>query len=591
MNEKSKTTVKQVFKNLGRLYWMTKEHFGWGFLRFIGGISSALIGVFGSWIMGTVIDVALSGDFKRFHSFMFLIALQITLRGIINYVNPLTGRRYSVYSGRKIRTLAIEKINRLPISYYEKKHTAETISRLANDIDSLQEFYSDSIAGIWSFVPSMLISSTWLLCSIDPLLTLICGSIIPIIWFFVGKISIPIGDTSKNVQKSIAEYNSYLRDFLEGIHIYIAFAMKKIFASKFEKACRDVVEESLKMSRMRSKAIGLNIFSFIIPQALAYGIGGIFVVNGRLTIGQLVIFANVLFPLLNSIRQLSGSWADFLTQSGRAQHLYELLDSPEERADGEDFTDNPHDTVIEFENVRYSYVDGNPVLTDTSFKICEGKKVALVGSSGSGKTTVHKLILGYYDNYGGIIRFYDKDIREWNLKALRNQVSVVTQEVYLFCDTIMENIRLGNPQASDEEVINAAKAAYAHDFIMEFTDGYKTPVGERGMKLSGGQRQRIAIARAMLKNAPVLLLDEPTSALDTKAEYYVQKALERLEEGKTVFITAHRLSTIINADEILVLDSGRIVESGTHEELINRKTKYYELYNRQVFEHEGKVTA
>jgi len=582
MSKKEKISLKKVFKTLWRLYYMTKEHFGWGFLRMLGGVASASLGVFSSWLLGNVIDVATSGSMNRFYHFALLIVMFFFARGIVNFINPLTGRRYSIYSGRKIRSLTVDKVNKLPISYYENKHSGEVVSRLANDIDSLQEFYGNSIAGPWSFVPTMLIVSLWVLVGIDPLLTIICCTIIPIVWYIVNKIALPIGDASKLQQKYVAEYNAYLRDFLEGIHIYISYNMKRIFAKKFNSACDNAYMQSLEIAKRRARSITVNITSFVVPQILAFGIGGVFVAKGRLTIGELIIFSSVISSFLNSIRQLSRTWTDLIAHAGKANHLFELLDTPSERDDGKDYSNNDTEEIVSFKHVGYTYKNSIEVFKDVSFTIKKGTKVAFVGVSGSGKTTLLKLILGFYDNYSGDIYFLNHDIKEWKLSAIRENTSLVTQEVYLFDDTVMENIRMGKRDASDKEVIEAAKKAYAHEFISEFSEGYNTNVGERGGNLSGGQRQRIAIARAILKDAPILLLDEPTSALDTKAEYYVQKALEKLEEGKTVLVIAHRLSTIENADNIIVLENGKVLESGTHNELIKKDGRYIELYKHQI---------
>ncbi|MBN2852066.1 MAG: ABC transporter ATP-binding protein [Clostridia bacterium] len=587
--EKSKkTSVSSVLKTLKRYYAISKEHFGWGFLRMIGGVCSASLGVFSSYLMGSVADVAISGDLKKFYHFAWLILIFFFSRGIVNFVNPLTGIRYSVYSGRKLRSMTVEKINRLPISYYENKHTGEVVTRLANDVDKLQQFYGNSIAGVWSFMPTMLIVSIWVLLKIDILLTLICCTIIPLVWFLANKIILPIGDASREQQKYVAEYNSYLRDFLEGIHIYISYNMKRLFAAKFNKACNKVYEQSLEISKRRARSTMVNIISYIVPQILAYSIGGVFVARGRLTVGNLIIFASVIVTFLGSVRQLSGTWSDLVLNAGKAEHLFELLDEKSERDDGKDFTDENEKHIISFKDVCYTYKNSNQVFNGISLAVEKSSKVAIVGVSGSGKTTLLKLVLGYYDHYDGNIEFLNHNIRDWNLSALRRNMALVTQEVYLFNDTVMENIRSGNPDADDEMVIEAAKKAYAHEFILELEKGYQTIVGERGGNLSGGQQQRIAIARAILKDAPVLLLDEPTSALDTKAEFYVQKALEKLEEGKTVLVIAHRLSTILNADMIIVLEGGKVIESGTHEQLIERSGKYIELYHQQLVEKEGR---
>ncbi len=240
--------------------------------------------------------------------------------------------------------------------------------------------------------------------------------------------------------------------------------------------------------------------------------------------------------------------------------------------------------MIEFSDVSYSYNENENLISKCTFTIEKGKKTALVGASGSGKTTIFKLLCGFYDTYEGDISIGNFNLSKWKLSEARKYISIVGQDIYLFNDTIIENIRLGNINASDIEVKNAAKKAYAHEFILNTKNGYNTIVGERGIQLSGGQRQRIAIARAILKDAPIILLDEPTSALDTKAEYYVQQAIENLEKEKTVFVIAHRLSTIINSDKILVLENGKIIEKGKHKELIKNGMRYKELYKTQIIE-------
>jgi ABC-type multidrug transport system fused ATPase/permease subunit len=238
--------------------------------------------------------------------------------------------------------------------------------------------------------------------------------------------------------------------------------------------------------------------------------------------------------------------------------------------------------AIEFENVSYGYANGLAVLDDCSFVVPRNKTTALVGASGGGKTTGFKLLCGYYDDYKGMIKVNGRSIGEWDLSALRKNMAYVSQENYLFDATIMDNIRYGRLDATDEEVMDAAKAAYADDFILQTENGYDTVLGERGVHLSGGQQQRLSIARAILKDALIILLDEPTAALDTKSEYYVQQALDNLASKKTVFVIAHRISTIENADNILVLEQGKIIEQGRHKELIARKGRYIELYSSQL---------
>lgn len=582
MNEKKDEKFRDMMKNIIRLYKMTSRHFNWGFLRFAGGVLSASISVYGSWLSGKMIDIALSRDTHVFMSYVYTLAALLVLRTFVSYINPKANHMYSLLSGKTLRRISMEKIMRLPIAYYEDKTTGETISQITNNIEYLQWSCGNSIAGIWSYVPAILIISCVVLTKINFSLLIICFTTIPVISWFIGKISMPIADASKKIQEKTGEYNSCLKEFIEGIHIFKAYNMKKQFNEKFRKKCDEVAEESYDIAKKKSIGMGLNSLNTLIPNILAYGIGSIFVINGEMTVGELVIFANVLSPFLNSFEQITRNYQEMIRQSGRAKHLFELLDEMEERSDGADFSSEENENAIEFINVSFQYNDAQSVLKDVSFTIKKGEKIALVGISGGGKTTIHKLICGFYNQYQGEIRINGREISEWNLDCLRKNIGIVSQEVFLFNDTIWENMKYGNISASDEEIMEACKKSYVDEIASGLEKGYDTPVGERGIAMSGGQRQRIAIARTFLKNAPILLLDEPTSSLDTKSEHYIQEALENLSGGRTVFIIAHRLSTIINSDRIIVLDDGVITEQGTHEELMRNKRKYASLYEREI---------
>ncbi len=590
MTEKkqARPSVKKVFGILIRFYGSTREYFfKYGIFRWFGGVASGGLEVFNAYMYGRMVGVALSGQISELVRYAALLMGATILRTIIGLLNEYSSSYYNIHSGKKLRIMAMEKINALPIAYYEKTHSGETISRLASDIEKLQEFYGNSVAGIWSWVPASFAFSLAVLLNTNIQLTLICGTVIPIFVIIMNKISIPIGKASKERQEHAAEFNSYLRDFVEGIHIYKSFGMNQSHGLKFEEACKKYTEASYRMAARRSLSLGLMILGMIMPQIIALGAGSVFVINGSITIEELFVFTSVLWPFVSIFRQVSRGWSDLIEESGRAEHLFTLLDTEAERTDGGDFTDVNIVNVMEFNDVRFAYNDVAGLLESVSFGVEKGKKTALVGISGSGKSTIHKIIAGYYNDYTGKVNFMGRELSEWNLVALRKNIAAVNQDIYLFNDSVMENIRYGNTEATDEEVREAAKKAYSHDFILELEKGYDTVLGERGISLSGGQRQRIAVARALLKDAPVILLDEPTSALDTRAEYHVQKAIERLEEGRTVFIIAHRLSTIENADKIIVIEDGRVIGTGNHKELIRESAHYISLYQRQVFESAG----
>lgn len=583
----AKPSIKTVIGSIFRLYGFTKEYYKWGFIRLLGGFASGSFSVLSAYLGGRMVGVAISGDKSQLINYAVISLGAIIGRSLLGIVNEYTNAYYNIYSGKKLRILAMEKINKLPIAYYENKHTGETISKLVSDIEKLQEFFGNSMAGMWSYVPSQFIASLIILICVDAKLTLICCIIIPLFGFALNKINVPVGKHSETRQEHTAKYNSYLRDLVEGIQIYKAYGMDETHSHKFESACEDYAKSSFKIAARRSFSLAVSIFGMILPQIIAVGVGSIFVINGSISLEELFIFTGVLWPFLSTFRMISGSWTSAIEEAGRADHLFKLYDAELERIDGENFTNIDASKMIEFEKVNYSYYESVPLLKDISFCVNKGQKIAIVGASGCGKTTIHKLLVGFYSNYKGKIKIMDNEVSKWNLEDLRSNISAVNQDIYLFDASIMDNIRFGKPDATDDQVKTAAQNAYANEFILNTKEGYNTIIGERGVSLSGGQRQRIAVARAILRNAPIVLLDEPTSALDTKAEYYVQKSLESLEEGKTVLIIAHRLSTIENSDLIVVIHEGKVCGIDKHEKLLVNNEQYRALYMRQVSNEKG----
>ena len=581
--EKKKINWHETVSIMTRFYKYTAEYFWqWGVWRFIGGFFSASVGLLFNYRLGKVVDVIIDNDWQVAIKSIIVLASLAVFRMIIGYTNSLSAYRYDILSGRKLRKTAMERIHSLPIGYFESKHTGEVISRVVNDIDRLQNYYSDSIAGMWSYLPMNTVMGLWMLFAINWKLSLICVISIPLLAFVIGKISMPIAEAGKKIQECIATCNAYLRDFIEGIEIYKIFTMEKRHGKNFEMAVDEGVLHAKKKSARQRVTWAIGSFNYVLPTVLSYVVGGIFVSRGEMSIGDLVAFSTVLPLVANITHQFATSYTTLIEHTGIAKHFFELLDEKRERTDGGDYSKSGSGVELEFRNVSYSYPNGLVVLKDCSFKVPGGRTVAMVGASGGGKSTLFKLLCGYYTSYTGEIRINGAELSEWNLDRLRQNIAYVSQESYLFDNTILENIRFGKLDSTDEEVIEAAHKAYAHDFITELENGYNTKLGERGVRLSGGQAQRIAIARAILKNAPLILLDEPTAALDTKAEFYVQKALENLSNQKTVFVIAHRISTIEKSDNILVLENGHVIEQGNHGELVSRGGRYIELYSSQI---------
>lgn len=582
------TARSSIWGPVWRLYTYTGRSFWrWGIWRWLGGLVSASLNIMIAHTLGKMLDIAISGIWSEAVTFIIWMAIFVLGRTINGYFNALTSHRYHTEAAYMMQRAAIDKINALPIGYFESRHTGTVISRLLNDIAKIQTFLPNSVAGIWSHTPVNIFFGFTLLFFISWKLTLIVFTVVMVTTYLLSKVSIPLSSHTEDEQASMTKYNASLRDFLEGNEIYKIFGMKKTHGNRYNADVAEQYAHNKAIRKRRSYMDAISGLNFYLPFVLSYVVGSFFVASGEITIGVLYAFSMILPNVTRVAGQVEEAVAMITETSGISRHFFELIDTPEERRDGADYSLADARDVIAFDKVGYVYPNGQHVLDHCSFVVPKAATVALVGASGSGKSTLFKLLSGYYETYSGEIRINGHSLREWNLRALRSNIAYVSQESYLFDNTIMENIRYGRPEATDDEVIAAAKAAYADEFIQEIEHGYQATLGERGINLSGGQRQRIAIARAILRNAPIILLDEPTAALDTRSEFHVQQALKNLSANKTVFVIAHRISTIEHADLILVLDNGTIVEQGSHQELVARSGRYVALYSSQIVEEQA----
>jgi len=513
--------------------------------------------------------------------FTAVLALLYVVKLIANYIIDYWGHVMGVRLQYDMRKEVFAHLQTLPFSYFDDNKTGNIMSRIVNDLMDISELAHHGPEDVFISI-IMLIGSFGLLCAINIKLTLIIFACIPIIIIFTMTKRMKMSKAFYDVRKKIAVVNTKLENSISGIRVAKSFTNEEYEMEKFDEGNTQFrTSRSSAYKYMAEFMSGMRFFVDML-NVVVLGFGGYFVYKGELGVIDLSTYFLYVAYFMQPIRRLTSFVEQYQSGMSGFKRFVELMDTRPDIVDSNNARElKDVKGEIEFKNATFKYEGSEEILSNINLQIEKGKTLALVGPSGGGKTTICHLIPRFYELNEGIITIDGEDIKEITLKSLRKNIGIVQQDVFLFTGTIKDNILYGNPETSDDEVIEAAKNANIHDFIMSLPEGYETYVGERGVKLSGGQKQRISIARVFLKNPPILILDEATSALDNTSELIIQKSLEKLSKGRTTIVVAHRLSTVKNADEIVVLTNDGIVEKGDHKELINSGEIYARLYNSQ----------
>ena len=515
---------------------------------------------------------------------LIIVAFAV-VRGIFSFVQAFMAEKTSQGLAFDLRNAIFARVQRLSFSYYDQNQTGQLMIRATDDVEKVRLFIAQGLV-LTAQAFLLLIGALAILAWTNWRLTLVVLPLLPIamlLFMAFGRISQPLFGL---VQRKLSALNTILQENLAGIKVVKAFTREPYEQQRFDAAATELMAQQLSVSRVFSFLFPVIFLIAQIGQAAILYFGGAQILGGTLNLGEYQKFSLYLVYVFFPLGQL-GFIISLMAQAGAsASRIFEILDAKSEITDKPDARALPSiQGRVEFKDVTFRYFgSSDPVLRNVSFAAEPGQTVALLGATGSGKSTIINLIPRFYDVSEGVVLIDDHDVRDVTLDSLRSQIGIVLQETNLFSGTIRDNIAFGRPEATIEQVEAAARAASAHDFIMSFPQGYDTPVGERGTTLSGGQKQRIAIARALLLDPRLLILDDSTSSVDLMTEYRIQQALDNLMKGRTSFVIAQRISTVLNADQILVLEKGQIVARGKHEELMENSPIYAEIYTSQLIE-------
>lgn len=511
-------------------------------------------------------------------SFILFLVIRPPVEYIRQYLAQWVGNKILF----DIRGKLFDHIQKLSLKFYSKTKTGEVISRVIHDVEQTKNFVITGLMNIWLDLTTILIAIIIML-TMDVPLTIVSIILFPLfgisVKYFFGRLR----RLTRERSQALAEVQGHLHERIQGVPVTRSFALEEYEEEQFEKRNSHFLQKALKHTDWNARTFAVTNTITDLAPLLVIAFAGYQVVMGNTSLGTMVAFVGYMERVYSPLRRLINSSTTLVQSVASIDRVFELMNEPYEITDKENAVDAGRlNGKVSFNHVCFQYdKEESPVLKDIDLQVEKGETIAFVGMSGGGKSTLISLIPRFYDVTGGSIEIDGIDLRDMKARSLRDNIGMVLQDNILFSESIETNIRMGNPEATREEVIQAAKAANAHDFIEAMPEGYDTLVGERGVKLSGGQRQRVAIARVFLKNPPLLIFDEATSALDLESEHLIQETLEKLASDRTTFIVAHRLATITHANRIVVIEHGEIVEVGSHDELMKLGGHYHDLYHIQ----------
>ncbi len=545
-------------------------------------VISSLLAVAQPAIVGIAIDDGIrtgSLETLRMWTVIFLIA------AIGEWISNRFRISIMAYVGTKVvadyRSTLFRHLHNLSLNFHNNYSVGRLMSRLISDVGVLQDFITWSITGLFRsfFTLSGIIVAMMIL---NWQLALVTFAVLPLMFILTNYWRVHVRNAYRATRQRLSLINGYLNESISGIRVTKSFTREDLNSEHFDQLNRSFFDANVMAARLTALFFPGVDFMGSLATALVVAVGGFLVLQDALTTGVLVAFILYIGRFFDPIRELAQRYNTFQATMASSERVFGLLDLQPDLADRKDAVVLPAVTGrVQFKDVTFGYNDNEMILKGISLKAEPGERIALVGETGAGKSTIIRLISRFFDIKGGSLMVDDHDVREVTMASLRSQLGIVLQDTFLFQGTIHDNIRYGRLDATEEEVIAAAKAVGADEFITRMPDGYETEVGENGVNLSVGQRQIVSFARALLADPRILILDEATSSVDTATEKQIQTALDTLMEGRTSFVIAHRLSTIVNADQIVVLDNGRIVEQGTHEALLAAEGRYYNLYTMQ----------